>query len=201
MIKLKTIAILTFAAAFSPVNLFGGSPLPGLNNLGGMKLANSVKYNHPKYKGYNLDWCYIFEHDCGKKVANKYCQTKGHIKATNWVKWNNPGVKTMTIGQNSICDPQYHRCDSFKSISCAVTSKTFTKPKFHGYALDWCKTFAHSCGKSAADSYCKLKGYKKAISFSKWNKLSTQTMTIGETSICDPRFHRCDSFKYIKCSK
>ena len=30
----------------------------------------------------------------------------------------NLGVPTMTIGQNSVCDPRSHRCDSFASITC-----------------------------------------------------------------------------------
>lgn len=160
-----------------------------------------VGYSHPKYRGYALDWCRIFEHGCGQAAANAFCQLKGHEKATHFVKWNNPGVKTMTIGQNSICNPAYHRCDSFQSIRCKTTTRTFVNPSHHGFLLDYCKTFAHQCGQPAANAYCKRRGYTKAIYYTKASSGSRQTMTIGENSICDPRFHRCDTFHSIKCKK
>jgi len=200
MNNIKALAITILCTVTLPVTLSAGVPF-GLNSGKHMKFVKSVRYTHPKYKGFALDWCKIFEHECGKSAANAYCKYKGHLKAKSWIKWNNPGLKTMTIGQNSICDPAYHGCDSFKYIRCIVKTKTFIKPKFKGYALDWCKIFEHGCGKKAAIRYCKSKGYSKAVSWIKWNNPGVKTMTIGQSSICDPAYHRCDSFLKIKCKK
>jgi hypothetical protein len=164
--------------------------------------ADTVNYNHPKYRGYALDWCRVFEHDCGKGAADAYCRAKGHLKAASWAKRNHPGVKTMTIGQNSICDPNNHRCDTFSSIECVTKGqKTFVKPIHRGYRLDWCRVFEHDCGDGAARAYCQAKGYNKLISFKKTDHPGVKTMTIGQNSICDPQYHRCDSFSWIKCGQ
>ena len=200
MNHLKVLTITLLSAAILPITLTAGAPF-GLNPGKHMGTANSVRYTHPKYQGFALDWCKTFEHGCGKLAADAFCKSQGHLKAKSWKKWNNPGIKTMTIGQNSICDPAYHRCDSFKVIRCVIKTKTFSKPKFRGYALDWCETFEHNCGKKAANRYCKSKGYNRAIAFTKWNNPGLKTMTIGESSICDPAYHRCNSFKTIKCKK
>lgn len=160
---------------------------------------DTVKYNAPKHRGLALDWCRIFEHGCGKPAADAYCRSKGHVKSSSWAKWNNPGVKTMTIGQNSVCDPRYHRCDSFKSINCVVKAKTFVKPKHNGYRLDWCRTFGSQCGQPVAYAFCRAKGYNSVVNFRKKNNSPVETMTIGENSICNSRYHRCDTFKSIKC--
>lgn len=200
MNTIKVLTITLLCAATLPISATAGAP-GGLSPMKHMKHIKGARYTHPKYKGFALDWCRIFEHECGQSAADAFCQYKGHLKAKSWEKWSNPGVKTMTIGQNSICDPAYHICDSFKYIRCIVKTKTFIKPKFNGYALDWCKTFGHGCGKKAANSYCKLKGFNKAIKWKKWSNPGIKTMTIGESSVCDPAYHGCDSFKSIKCTK
>ncbi|PIE60066.1 MAG: hypothetical protein CSA32_00730 [Desulfobulbus propionicus] len=162
---------------------------------------SSVRYEAPKYRGFGLDWCRTFEHECGPPVAHAYCRSKGHEKALNFTRWNNPGFKTMTIGQNSVCDPQHHRCDSFRFITCLSEQQEFVNPRLHGYPLDWCKTFASECGRPAAHAFCKARGYNKEVSFMKKEHISGETMTIGENSICNPKYHRCDAFISIKCSK
>ncbi len=161
--------------------------------------AAAVQYNAPKYRGLGLDWCRIFEGKCGAPAAHAYCRSKGHQKASNFVKWNHPGFKTMTIGQNSICDPQHHRCDSFKSITCVEKYKVFLNPRHNNYRLDWCKTFSDACGRPAAYAFCKAKGYKKLVSFQKERNITGETMTIGDNSICNSNYHRCDTFSSIKC--
>lgn len=160
---------------------------------------NTFNYSNPKYKGYALDWCRVFENDCGKGAADAYCQAKGHLKAASWLKRNHPGVKTMTIGQNSICNPQYHQCDTFSSIQCVKKEVTFIKPMYKGYRLDWCRVFENDCGQGAAKAFCQSKGYNTLVSYAKANNLSVKTMTIGQNSICDPQYHHCDSFNWVKC--
>ena len=161
--------------------------------------ADTIVYSSPKHQGFHLDWCRTFAHGCGAVAANAFCVSKNQLRASAWVKWNNPGFRTMTIGENSICDPQHHNCDSFKKITCVKKVKTFIRPKHRGYRLDWCRTFAHGCGAPAAKAFCQKKGYSVLDSFKKKNNLNVKTMTIGENSICDPQHHNCDSFKWVKC--
>ena len=161
--------------------------------------AVAKRYYSPKYRGHALDWCRIFEHQCGKPAADSFCQLKGHIKATAWPQKQHPGVTTMTIGQNSICNPNHHRCDTFKFIDCKERAKVFYYPRYRGYRLDWCKVFEHQCGGPAAKSFCKSKGFKKAVSWKKQNHPGVSTMTISQNAICNPDHHRCDSFVSIKC--
>jgi hypothetical protein len=158
-----------------------------------------VRYSQPKYQGYHLDWCRVFEMDCGKGAADAFCSLNRKGPATNWSKWNNPGFETMTIGQNSICNPSSHVCDSFSFIDCQETSRTFNNPVYRGYRLDWCRIFENECGEPAANAFCKLNGFKRSSTFNIERSPGTQTMTIGQNSICNPSSHVCDSFSYITC--
>lgn len=162
--------------------------------------AWGVRYNQPKYRGYHLDWCRIFEHECGKPAADAFCRLNGHLQATNWSFWSNPGFQTMTIGQNSICDPGSHVCDTFGFIDCQAASQVFNNPTYRGYRLDWCRIFENECGAPAADAFCRYKGFARQTGFQFQRHPGVQTMTIGQNSICDPNNHVCDSFTYIRCA-
>ena len=161
-------------------------------------LNTSNHYSALKHNGYALDWCMTFARDCGKPVADQFCRSKGHKKAKNW-KQSTPGTQTMTLQQNSICDPSHTRCDSFKFIQCEPKQQAFYNPKHNGYRMDWCRTFSNECGKPAAVAFCKSKGFQTAVSHKQAYNTGKQTMTIGQNSICDPRHTRCDGFKKIVC--
>ena len=72
-------------------------------------------YNYPKYGGYNLDWCYSWGIDCGKRAADRYCTSKGHYSSTGYSQNANVG-NTKLIGTNQLCP--YSWCDGFKAIDC-----------------------------------------------------------------------------------
>jgi hypothetical protein len=79
--------------------------------------ASSI-FTNPMYNGFRLDWCRIFENECGAPAANAFCRARGFSGVGAFKFQASPGVSTMTVGQNSVCDPQWHRCDSFGSITC-----------------------------------------------------------------------------------
>lgn len=108
--------------------------------------------------------------------------------------------------------PKRHTCKAGKrGFRCAsvvsrpptssTKEKIFAKPTHKGYRLDWCRIFERDCGQPAAKAFCKSKGYKISVSFSKENDFKKKTMTIGQNSICDPKYHGCDTFKWIKCRR
>lgn len=88
----------------------------------------------------------------------------------------------------------------FPHLSEAANAK-YVNPKYNGYSLDWCKTFANSCGKPAADAFCRDKGHLYALKFAKKNKMKVKTMCVGDHAVCDPRHHGCDSFSFIICKR
>ena len=163
--------------------------------------ASAATFSNPKWNGYALDWCKNFEQGCGKLAADTFCQKKGYPQAAAWVKLNQVPYQTMTIGQNAICNPSVHRCDSFQSITCQQTVVNFFKPKHNGYRLDWCRNFEQNCGAPAAHAFCQKNGYAAAIAFQMEGPLSVPTMTIAQNAVCNPAHHRCDSFNYIRCKK
>jgi len=177
------------------------SALIGLLILASFSPAWAIKFNYPKWNGYALDWCATFENNCGKPAADLYCQKKGYPQSTGFVKIDSVNYQTMTIGQNAICNPSVHRCDSFQSISCLENIKVFNQPKHNGYRLDWCRQFEQQCGQPAALTYCQKQGYSQVIGFQKQGPLTSSTMTIGSNAICNPQYHHCDSFSYIRCKK
>ena len=81
----------------------------------------SRTFMNPSYHGYRLDWCRIFENDCGAPAAVAFCKEQGFSGSGPFQFQPNLGVPTMTIEQNRICDPHVHRCDSFASITCQAS--------------------------------------------------------------------------------
>jgi predicted SPOUT superfamily RNA methylase MTH1 len=78
--------------------------------------------------------------------------------------------------------------------------QTYNNPKYLGYSLDWCKTFARDCGKPAADMFCQKEGHLNALDFAK-KKSTVETITVQNHAICNPQHHGCDSFSHIKCKQ
>ena len=76
------------------------------------------KIDQPQHRGYRLDWCKVFEGQCGKDAADAFCQANGYKSAHSFEIDQNVKVQTMIISNNAICDPAHHSCDSFKFISC-----------------------------------------------------------------------------------
>ena len=82
-----------------------------------------------------------------------------------------------------------------------ILEKLFKNPKVKGYALDWCKYPGKNCGKEAADAFCVMMGFSYASDWEKEPEIGAKNPTyiIGTGEIC--KFRRCDSFKYIRCTK
>jgi len=145
--------------------------------------------------GYPLDWCNRFERECGKPAADAYCLSKGYDQASTFAKRRSE-KKTLCIGDHALCDPSLHGCDTFDWIYCK--SSKYEDPTEHGNALDWCYRFERECGMPAADAFCRSKGHQQATAFPK-RRSSESTRTIGDHATCDPNYHVCDTFDYIKC--
>lgn len=73
---------------------------------------------NPMYKEKPLDWCREFEENCGRPAAEAFCKNKG-CSLKSYFKRNIPQGETLTIGDNAVCDTDFHGCDSFSQITCA----------------------------------------------------------------------------------
>ena len=73
--------------------------------------------------------------------------------------------------------------------------RTYFAPEVDGKRLDTCLTDGQNCGKPAADAFCKVEGYEKALLFQR--ETAAGTLQIGNRTSCvGPS---CSSFKQIKC--
>lgn len=64
--------------------------------------------------------------------------------------------------------------------------------------LDWCWHHQRQCGKTAADLYCKAKGFQAASAFAKDPGLNV-TVSMGDKAVCKQGI--CDGFLSITCRK
>ncbi|MCI5142131.1 MAG: hypothetical protein D3909_10520 [Candidatus Electrothrix sp. ATG1] len=105
---------------FTAITLFLFVCLPYLNSDTYARDATCAVgyYPVPIYLGYSLDWCKTFEHECGKPAADAFCQQLGYLSASEFSKKSNVQVETMTIQDNTLCNPQQSQCDSFSYINC-----------------------------------------------------------------------------------
>lgn len=94
-----------------------------------------------------------------------------------------------------------HRARIGAARAAATSTAAFDKPRIDIGAgltkrLDLCKVWASECGQPAADAFCALHGFKRAVRY-------TQDLDIGDTAIIsshqvcsDPG---CDGFARIEC--
>lgn len=187
-----------------------------LSFLVGSALASSKTFYYPDRNGEGwpshcarrLDWCLVNGRFCGRYAAHDYCRMEGYKYASSYYISHGVGA-TRTIGDNKYCSGH---CDGFFRITCRnKTVRLFDNangpvklyyPKVGAKSLDWCLVFEHHCGQRAADSYCRMQGFKKAKDFRKRHitNASEKTACIGDYRICDPTNHGCDSFHWIECS-
>jgi choice-of-anchor C domain-containing protein len=137
------------------------------------------------------------------RLCKQACEAESKCKAWTYVKPN-------TIqGPNPRCWLKYNIPASIHNDACISGIKKsknlktviFKKPSIDNYRLDWCRVWGADCGKGAADAFCRLKGYEKAINWEEAFDIgaSSPTKVISSGQICNQGF--CDGFKFIECEK
>jgi hypothetical protein len=84
---------------------------------------------------------------------------------------------------------------AFASAAQADT-RTFSSPRLGGARLDWCLQWSASCGKPAADAYCRSRGFAGAINFSQARGVG-RTRLISGGACNGPT---CAGFGHITCA-
>lgn len=160
---------------------------------------------HPTFLGERLDYCTFDGTECGKSVANRYCQMLGYDYSSQSVIAYNVGL-TNYIATRARCTGW--RCNGFMTIACATglshkptkpyhyREKKYVHPRFNDYRVDWCYNRNSGCGSRAANSFCSRMGYLRAKHFVKETQISA-TKAIGSQELCFG--NQCNSFKLVIC--
>lgn len=160
---------------------------------------------HPTFLGERLDYCTFGGNECGKVVADRYCQLLGYDYSSQNVIAYNVGL-TNYLDKRATC--KGWRCNGFMTIGCATglshvppkpyhyREKRFADPRYNDYRVDWCYDRNHGCGAKAANSFCSRMGFMQAKRFVKETQVSA-TKAIGSQQLCFG--NQCNAFKMIVC--
>lgn len=160
---------------------------------------------HPTFQGERLDYCTVDGKECGKVVANRYCQMLGYDYSSQNVIAYNVGL-THYLGAKAQC--KGWRCNGFMTIGCSIglshsppkpyhyREKRFVRPRFNDYRVDWCYDRGKGCGARAAHSFCSRLGFMQAKRFNKEINVSA-TKAIGSQELCFG--NQCSAFESIVC--
>lgn len=80
-----------------------------------------------------------------------------------------------------------------------LQQKEFIRPMIDGVRLDWYKSFAEECGKSAADAFCMKMGYRGAKLYRGPDMAPNRTRCVSSDQICNGFY--CGGFHWIECEK
>jgi hypothetical protein len=160
--------------------------------------TNSANTGQPKLSnGYAVDNCLNWGANCGKPAADQYCKSTGYpAGATTFATAKMQ--PTWVMGDNRACNVA--TCIGFTSIQCAQgAAATTASPKLsNGYFADQCLHWGTSCGKPAADQYCRSTGHPAgATTFTTANMQSTWVM--GDNRVCNGP--ACVGFTSVQCAK
>jgi hypothetical protein len=173
-------------------------------------------YRYPRYGGVVMDWCLDRGRSCGWSSAHWYCRQKGHRGARSY-RTTRPG-RTYRVGARNYCYGA--GCVGYSAIQCAGGGyggrnytapnynrgrryqrgyrgyrRTFYHPRINGLIVDHCRWFAASCGWPAAHYYCRLRGYSRSLSWSRYRP--GRTWVAGSRRVC--RGFGCVGFKRVSC--
>ena len=96
--------------------------------LGGSAAAATATIEKPMFNGNRLDWCLNWKADCGKPVADAFCQARGFGRAISYAKAPDIGSRSPTrlLGTSAVCD--LAGCDGFRQITCLKQPTLAAKP-------------------------------------------------------------------------
>ncbi len=168
------------------------------------------RYNYPRwgnYSGYRLDLCLNWNSSCGRVAAENFCHFRGWTGARNYIPDLNIGASQPTQGMlfksNEVCNQT--ECDGFKYITCyghISSNRVYANPKWQGHRLDICLQGDDDCGKPAADTYCRWKGFTGSFYYYVDNNpvpSYLDTITIGDNTVYPANISTLYNFDMIIC--
>jgi hypothetical protein len=86
-------------------------------------------------------------------------------------------------------------CLIFSIASAAASTRSYFAPKSDGQPIGACLADGESCGKQAADVFCRKEGFKESILFSR--ETVSKARILDSDKSCEGA--TCEAFKRIKC--
>ena len=77
-------------------------------------------YYEPKENDYALDGCLEHNSGCGEEAADAFCEDQGYSEAKDFELVEATDM-TMAIGDQAVCDPNWHECTTFSFITCIAS--------------------------------------------------------------------------------
>jgi hypothetical protein len=166
----------------------------------GSAAAQDKTYNKPRIQDQRLDWCMQWGTNCGKPVADAFCNrrrfTNARVYRAEVVGRSEP---TRLFGTNQVCNGSF--CTAFAYITCEnpiASDRIFANPAWQGKRLDVCLQWAANCGKPAADAFCRAKRFSESLaSFPDAQPGYTPTRVISSGQVCTGS--GCTGFQEIIC--
>lgn len=96
--------------------------------------------------------------------------------------------------------PQRPGGPGMKVTALGPNSTRFTYPSIRNVRVDWCRHWRSSCGRPAANLFCREMGFDRANRFSRdrgTGRRGIPTLVFGDGRICKGR--RCQGFRRIVC--
>ncbi|HCA89066.1 MAG: hypothetical protein CMF38_01280 [Legionellaceae bacterium] len=162
-------------------------------------------FEQPMYHGARLHYC-TFEGQCGRLVADHYCQLMGYNKTDKFKIAHNVGLTHYIGAPARRC--QGWRCDGFKLIRCRGSfshhppkpyhyrRERFYYPRYNHFRVDWCLDGRTQCGRQAAYSFCRRLGFSSVRHY-ELDKHVPATKAIGNQKLCFG--FECHAFRQIEC--
>lgn len=167
----------------------------------GQVAAQDKTYNKPMYKNKRLDWCLTWGTNCGRAVADQFCNRRRFTRAGVFrAEIVGKSAATQSMGSNQVCTG-IDACTAFAYLTCEdpiPRERIFPNPVWKGRRLDVCREWGANCGKPAADVFCRMKGFTESLfSWADAQPGYTPTWVIGTDQECRGSF--CTGFQEILC--
>lgn len=122
------------------------------------------------------------------------CSKPGPVQAAPSQDTQKPATGQMVPIPRAPAGPK------MKMTALGPISTRFTYPSIKNIRVDWCRNWRASCGRPAANLFCKEMGFDKAARFSRDRRTGRRgipTLVFGDGRICKGK--RCQGFRRIVC--
>jgi hypothetical protein len=86
-------------------------------------------------------------------------------------------------------------CLALSAINAEASTRSYSFPKSDGVVIGSCLADGVSCGKTAADAFCRQEGFTESILFAREKVVAARILDSG--AMCEGE--ACEAFKRIKC--
>lgn len=86
-------------------------------------------------------------------------------------------------------------CLLLATTAAEASTRSYFSPKAEGQPIGACLADGQSCGKQAADAFCKKEGFTESILFARESVATARFLDSG--GLCEG--DNCEAFKRIKC--